>query len=130
MHPYLRCIKYRVHEMHADWVVYVTDAGQMQHFKSFLACARKAGIYDPEAVSTVELRQGQPQSNLYKMTSYTVRINNGDSLNIVRVNNETFYTSSITESGLLYCKQGSAETWHFYSLFTLILYKFTQSNYE
>jgi len=46
----LTCIKYRVHEMHADWVVYVTDAGQMQHFKSFLACARKAGIYDPEAV--------------------------------------------------------------------------------
>ena len=32
--------------------------------------------------------------------------------------------------GFLCCKQGSAETWRFYSLLSLILYKFTQYNYE
>jgi len=43
----LTCCKYRVDEMKGDWLIYVTDAGQAQHFKSFLACARTAGIYSP-----------------------------------------------------------------------------------
>ncbi|KAA0191335.1 hypothetical protein HAZT_HAZT005147, partial [Hyalella azteca] len=47
----MACIKYRIHELGAQWLVYVTDAGQQQHFKvSFLACAQRAGIYDPSAV--------------------------------------------------------------------------------
>ena len=36
----------------------------------------------------------------------------------------------IGKGGFLSCKQGSAETLHFYSLFSLNLYKFTQSTYE
>ena len=36
----------------------------------------------------------------------------------------------IGKGGFLSCKQGSAEKWHFYSLLSLNLYKFTQSNYE
>lgn len=46
----LACIKQRVEEEKADWIVYVTDAGQSQHFKSFLACARKVNFYDPAKV--------------------------------------------------------------------------------
>lgn len=29
----MACIKYRIEELKADWLVYVTDAGQQQHFK-------------------------------------------------------------------------------------------------
>ena len=36
----------------------------------------------------------------------------------------------IGKGGFLCCKQGSAETSRFYSLFSLNLYKFTYSNYE
>ncbi|XP_045126739.1 arginine--tRNA ligase, cytoplasmic-like isoform X2 [Portunus trituberculatus] len=42
----MACIKQRIGEEKADWLVYVTDAGQAQHFKSLFACAKKAGIYD------------------------------------------------------------------------------------
>ncbi|XP_042230937.1 arginine--tRNA ligase, cytoplasmic-like isoform X2 [Homarus americanus] len=42
----MACIKNRIEEEKGDWLIYVTDAGQSQHFKSFLACAKKAGIYD------------------------------------------------------------------------------------
>ena len=31
-------------EEKADWLIYVTDAGQAQHFQLLYACARKAGI--------------------------------------------------------------------------------------
>lgn len=44
----MACIRQRIWEEKGDWLVYVTDAGQSQHFKSFLACAKKAGIYDAE----------------------------------------------------------------------------------
>ncbi|KAG0726435.1 Arginine--tRNA ligase, cytoplasmic [Chionoecetes opilio] len=42
----MACIRQRIEEEKADWLVYVTDAGQGQHFKSLFACAKKAGIYD------------------------------------------------------------------------------------
>ncbi|XP_071521110.1 arginine--tRNA ligase, cytoplasmic isoform X1 [Panulirus ornatus] len=43
----LTCIKHRIEEEKGDWLIYVTDAGQSQHFKSFFACAKRAKIYDP-----------------------------------------------------------------------------------
>lgn len=43
----MACIKNRIEEEKGDWLIYVTDAGQAQHFKSFLACAVRAGIYNP-----------------------------------------------------------------------------------
>lgn len=42
----MACIKQRIEEEKADWLVYVTDVGQAQHFKSLLACAKKCGIYN------------------------------------------------------------------------------------
>lgn len=43
----MACMRQRIDEEKADWLVYVTDAGQAQHFKSLFLCATKAGIYNP-----------------------------------------------------------------------------------
>lgn len=39
-------IKQRYVEEKADWVIYVTDAGQFTHFKTIWDCAERAGILD------------------------------------------------------------------------------------
>ena len=39
----LAAIRYRVDELHADRIIYVTDARQKLHFEMVFACARKAG---------------------------------------------------------------------------------------
>ncbi|XP_068223557.1 arginine--tRNA ligase, cytoplasmic-like isoform X1 [Palaemon carinicauda] len=46
----MACLKQRIEEEKGQWLVYVTDAGQSQHFKSFLACGKKAKFYDPNKV--------------------------------------------------------------------------------
>lgn len=40
----MAAIKYRIQEVNADWIVYITDAGQLSHFEILWNCARKAGI--------------------------------------------------------------------------------------
>ncbi|KAG7204946.1 hypothetical protein KM043_005334 [Ampulex compressa] len=40
----LAAIKQRVEEEKADWVIYVTDAGQSLHFQILESCARRIGI--------------------------------------------------------------------------------------
>lgn len=42
----MAAIKNRLEEEKADWLVYVTDAGQSTHFQTIFSCARKAGILD------------------------------------------------------------------------------------
>lgn len=42
----LATIKHRLYEQNADWLIYVTDAGQATHFDVLFACARRAGILD------------------------------------------------------------------------------------
>jgi len=39
----MAALRQRVNEEKADWLVYVTDAGQATHFQSVFACANKAG---------------------------------------------------------------------------------------
>jgi len=39
----LAALRQRVEEEEADWLVYVTDAGQATHFQSIFACAERAG---------------------------------------------------------------------------------------
>ncbi|XP_066986576.1 arginine--tRNA ligase, cytoplasmic isoform X1 [Macrobrachium rosenbergii] len=46
----MACLKQRIEEEKGQWLIYVTDAGQSQHFKSFLACAKKAKFYNPSKV--------------------------------------------------------------------------------
>lgn len=41
-------LKQRLEEEKADWIIYVTDAGQATHFLQIAKCCEKAGIYDPK----------------------------------------------------------------------------------
>lgn len=36
-------IKYRLHELKGDRLIYITDSGQLPHFELVFECARKAG---------------------------------------------------------------------------------------
>ena len=49
--------KYRVDDLHADRMIYVTDARQHHHFELVFAVARKAG-YVPDTVSTEHVGYG------------------------------------------------------------------------
>ncbi|XP_026478044.1 probable arginine--tRNA ligase, cytoplasmic isoform X2 [Ctenocephalides felis] len=40
----LAAIKHRIEEEKANWLIYVTDAGQSTHFQSIESCAKRAGI--------------------------------------------------------------------------------------
>ncbi|XP_063233357.1 arginine--tRNA ligase, cytoplasmic [Bacillus rossius redtenbacheri] len=46
----LATIKYRIEEEKADWIIYVTDAGQAVHFDLLRNCAKKLGILDDSRV--------------------------------------------------------------------------------
>lgn len=41
-------IRQRLFEENADWILYVVDAGQAEHFKSIYSTARDLGWYNPE----------------------------------------------------------------------------------
>jgi arginyl-tRNA synthetase len=43
----MAALKHRIDVEHADWIIYVTDVGQAQHFDMVFAAAKKAG-YMPE----------------------------------------------------------------------------------
>lgn len=40
----LAALKQRLHDEKADWIIYVTDAGQATHFRQVFAAARRAGL--------------------------------------------------------------------------------------
>ncbi|KFB44008.1 AGAP004708-PA-like protein [Anopheles sinensis] len=42
----MAAIKQRLHEEKADWLIYVTDAGQATHFQTIFSCARLSNILD------------------------------------------------------------------------------------
>merc|ERR1712112_691205 len=43
----MAALRQRIEDEAADWLVYVTDAGQATHFQSVFACAEKAGYITP-----------------------------------------------------------------------------------
>ncbi|XP_066999324.2 arginine--tRNA ligase, cytoplasmic [Anabrus simplex] len=43
----MACIKQRIEEEKADWLIYVTDLGQATHFQVLESCAKRAGILKP-----------------------------------------------------------------------------------
>lgn len=43
-------LKHRVMDEKADWLIYVTDAGQDQHFQMVFKTCEKAGYYNPETL--------------------------------------------------------------------------------
>lgn len=44
----LAALKQRIEEENGDWLIYVTDAGQGDHFKLIFGASREAGWYDPK----------------------------------------------------------------------------------
>lgn len=46
----LAAVKHRVNVEHGSWLIYVTDAGQSQHFSMVFAAAKLAGYYDTAKV--------------------------------------------------------------------------------
>ena len=46
----LAALRHRVNVEHGSWLIYVTDAGQAQHFSMVFAACRKAGYYEPSKV--------------------------------------------------------------------------------
>lgn len=46
----MAALKHRVNIEHGSWLIYVTDAGQGQHFKMVFAAAKLAGYYNPDKV--------------------------------------------------------------------------------
>lgn len=43
-------IRNRIEEEKCNWLIYVTDVGQLSHFKIIFSCAKRAGIYNPDDV--------------------------------------------------------------------------------
>jgi len=73
----LAAIKYRVKEDRANKIIYVTDAGQANHFAGVFQVARKAGIL-PEEVEVVHvpfgLVQGKDGKRLKTRSGATVKL--------------------------------------------------------
>jgi len=46
----MAAIRQRIEEEKADWIIYVTDAGQATHFYTIFECAERAGILDRSKV--------------------------------------------------------------------------------
>ena len=46
----MAALRHRVVDENAKWIIYVTDAGQSQHFNMVFAACRMAGYYDPKQV--------------------------------------------------------------------------------
>ncbi|GAB6033276.1 Arginine--tRNA ligase, cytoplasmic [Chamberlinius hualienensis] len=49
----MAAIRQRLHDEKADWLIYVVDSGQGDHFQILYKCAQQAGWYDPK-VTRVE----------------------------------------------------------------------------
>ena len=54
----MAALRYRVSQLHADRIVYVTDKGQEHHFKLVFAGGIKANFYDPTQVTLNHMQFG------------------------------------------------------------------------
>ncbi|MDX2232069.1 MAG: arginine--tRNA ligase [Leptolyngbyaceae cyanobacterium bins.349] len=73
----LAALRYRIEQDHADRIIYVTDAGQANHFAQFFQVAKRAGWW-PETVQIVHvpfgLVQGEDGKKLKTRSGETVRL--------------------------------------------------------
>jgi arginyl-tRNA synthetase len=73
----LAALRYRIQEDKADWIIYVTDAGQANHFAQVFQVARRAG-WLPETVKITHvpfgLVQGEDGKKLKTRSGDTVRL--------------------------------------------------------
>ncbi|XP_071787585.1 arginine--tRNA ligase, cytoplasmic-like isoform X1 [Asterias amurensis] len=54
----MACIRYRIFEDKADWILYVIDAGQSIHMENIFAGGRMAGWYDPAKMRIEHIKFG------------------------------------------------------------------------
>jgi arginyl-tRNA synthetase len=54
----LAAVRHRVETEKAEWVIYVTDVGQAEHFEMVFATARKAGWLPTDPKATPKVRTG------------------------------------------------------------------------
>eukprot|EP00922_Rhytidocystis_sp_ex-Travisia-forbesii_P039815 GHVS01059244.1.p1 GENE.GHVS01059244.1~~GHVS01059244.1.p1 ORF type:complete len:389 (+),score=45.15 GHVS01059244.1:62-1168(+) len=67
----LAAIRYRLMEMKCDWVIYVVDAGQEEHFSRLFAAAAKAGWHNPQTSRLDHTGFGVVQiCEMYRYTIY------------------------------------------------------------
>lgn len=57
----MAAVRYRVNEIKANRIIYVTDIGQELHFKLVFKGAEKAGYYDPKQVKMDHMFFGMVQ---------------------------------------------------------------------
>ncbi|MDX2239786.1 MAG: arginine--tRNA ligase [Leptolyngbyaceae cyanobacterium bins.302] len=73
----LAALRYRIQQDHADRIIYVTDAGQSNHFAQFFQVARRAG-WLPNTVQVIHvpfgLVQGEDGKRLKTRSGETVRL--------------------------------------------------------
>ncbi|KAE9416110.1 hypothetical protein Angca_004073, partial [Angiostrongylus cantonensis] len=74
----MAALRYRLHTVNADWVIYVVDAGQSLHFETVFAAARELGWYD-ESKQRVEhvpfgLVLGEDRKKFKTRSGETVRL--------------------------------------------------------
>lgn len=73
----LAALRYRIQQDHSDRIIYITDAGQANHFAQFFQVARRAG-WLPDTVEIVHvpfgLVQGEDGKKLKTRSGETVRL--------------------------------------------------------
>ena len=73
----LAALRYRIEQEHANWIIYVTDAGQAPHFEQVFQVARRAG-WIPTSVEVVHvpfgLVLGEDGKKLKTRSGETVRL--------------------------------------------------------
>jgi arginyl-tRNA synthetase len=73
----LAALRYRIQQDHADRIIYITDAGQSNHFAQFFQVARRAG-WLPNTVQVIHvpfgLVQGEDGKRLKTRSGDTVRL--------------------------------------------------------
>nr|CAD7406562.1 unnamed protein product [Timema poppensis] len=96
-------IKYRIEEEKADWLIYITDAGQATHFVVLQHCAKKAGIFDPKKVRFDHVGfgvvLGEDKKKFKTRSGETVRLvellDEGKQLLVKSISGESVYLRSV-----------------------------------
>ncbi|XP_062513588.1 arginine--tRNA ligase, cytoplasmic-like isoform X2 [Corticium candelabrum] len=74
----MTALRHRVFDERGDWVIYVVDSGQGQHFSLVFSAARQAGYYNPEHVQVNHVGfgvvLGEDKKKFKTRTGDTVRL--------------------------------------------------------
>ena len=57
-------IRYRIQTLKSDWLIYVTDMGQCDHFRGIFSLAHRAGWLGPNGKRKIKMRMKRRNSFL------------------------------------------------------------------